>query len=84
MSTDLLIFPGGSAEGVEVIETNRKGFSKWSISATSLEELKSLRPHGGWSGPDPTEIDHEGIGSFVEFGEPGGCLYCYSAQGSTN
>ena len=31
----------------------------------------------------PGEIDHQGIGSSVEFGEPGWCFYCYSAEDTT-
>jgi hypothetical protein len=79
-STGLLVFPGGSAEGVALLNTNRKGFSKWSISVIGQERLKALRSIGGWRGPEPAEIDHQAISSFVEFGDRGGCMYCHSSQ----
>jgi hypothetical protein len=73
-STGLLVFPGGSAERAALLATNPKGFSRWSITAIGPERLKTLRSIGGWKGPEPPEIDHEAISSFVEFGERGGCL----------
>jgi hypothetical protein len=81
-STSLLVFPGGSTEGIAVLETISKGFSKWSISVAGQEQLKSSEPPRGWRELPSTEIDHEGIWSFVEFGEPGACFSCYSAQSS--
>ena len=83
-TTSLLVFPGGSTEGIAVLETNSKGFSKWSISVIGQEELKSSDPTARWKDLRSAEINHQGIRSFVEFGEPGGCLYCYSAQDSTH
>jgi hypothetical protein len=83
-STSLLVFSSGSREGVAVLETMLRGFSKWSISVISQERLNSAKSAWAGSGVALTEIDHQGISSFVEFGEPGGCLYCYSAQGSTH
>jgi hypothetical protein len=78
-NTTLLVFPGGSRERVAVVDTKSKGFSKWSIGVISQEQLKST-----WALKQPlaTAIDHDGISSFVEFGETGACLYCYSAEGS--
>ena len=84
-STSLLVFPDGSRERVEVLETMPKRFSKWSISVVDQERLTSFKSTWNWRGPAPAEIDHQGINSFVEFGEKiDGCLYCYSAQGRTH
>ena len=79
--TSLLVFPDGSREGVEVLEMMPRGFSKWSISVINRERLNEIKSTWGLRGPAPTEIDHQGISSVVEFGEKGaGCFYCYSAQ----
>jgi hypothetical protein len=81
--TSLLVFPDGSRERVAALETRLKGFSKWSISVINREFLESIKSVG-WMAPVPTEIDHQGISSFVESGEGGTCLYCYSAEGTTH
>jgi hypothetical protein len=78
--TSLLVFPQGARERVAVLETYPKGFSKWSISTTDRGKLKSFRAAWGWKGPEPADIDHDGISSVVTFGAQGGCLYCYSEQ----
>lgn len=65
-----------------LLETNSKGFSKWSISVAGEEQLISIGPKRRWREMQSTEIDHPCIWSFVEFGEKGGCLYCYPAQSS--
>jgi hypothetical protein len=84
-STSLLVFPDGSRERVEVLQTMPRSFSKWSISVINQEPLTSFKSTWDWRGPTPAEIDHQGIGSFVESGEKvEGCFYCYSAQGSTH
>jgi hypothetical protein len=83
MSTSLLVFPDGSRERVEVLETMPKRFSKWSISVVDQERLTLFKSTWGWRGPTPADLDHRGISSFVEFGERiDRCLYCYSAQES--
>jgi hypothetical protein len=82
-STSLLIFPDGSRERVEALETTPRRFPKWSISVISQEQLASLKSAWGWRGPLPAEIDHQGISSFVEWGDKDArCLYCYSAEES--
>jgi len=84
-STSLLVFPYGSRERVEVLETMPTKFSKWSISVINQERLTSIKSTRLWRGPAPDEIDHQGISSFGEFGEKvDGCLYCYSAQENTH
>jgi len=84
-STSLLVFPDGSRERVEMLETMPRRFSKWSISVINQERLTTFKSTWGWRGPAPAEIDHQGISSFVEFGEKvDGCLYCYSAQESAH
>ena len=79
-STSLIVFPDGSREQVAVIETMPRGFSKWSIFVISQEQLDSIKSTTGWTGSASNAIDHQGISSIVEFGEPGRCVYCYSAQ----
>jgi hypothetical protein len=84
-STSLLVFPDGSREGVEVLEMMPRNFSKWSISVINQEQLTSIKSTWGWRGPAPAEIDHQGISSFVEFGDKAaGCFYGCSAQESTH
>ena len=84
-STNLLLFPAGAKKQVAVLEAHLKGFAKWSISVTDQEELEKLKSSWGWKGPQPTEINHQGISSVVAFGEPGGrCLCCYSEQQTTH
>jgi hypothetical protein len=84
-STSLLVFPDGSRERVQVLEIMPRRFSKWSISVINQERLNSIKATWGWRGPVPTEIDHQGISSFVEFGDKvARCLYCYSAQENTH
>ena len=80
MSASLLVFPGGSRERVAVLETQPKGFSKWSIGVVNESQLRQTWP---WEEPQAAEINHQAIFSFVEFGQRGACLYCYSAQGRT-
>ena len=83
-SASLLVFPNGSREHVEVLETMPRSYSKWSISVVNEERLKEIKSTLGWRGPVPTEIDHQGIGSYLEFGDKNArCLYCFSAQDTT-
>lgn len=84
-STSLLVFPDGSRERAEVVETLPRTFSKWSIRVINQEQLTLLKSARGEKGPLPGKIDHQGISSFVESGDKDAkCLYCYSAQESTH
>jgi hypothetical protein len=84
-SASLLVFPDGSRERVEVLETMPRSFSKWLISVVNQERLISMKSTWGWKGQAPAEIDHQGISSFLAFGEKvDGCLYYYSAQEDTH
>jgi hypothetical protein len=84
-NTSLLVFPKGSQERVEVLEVMPSRFSKWSISVINKERLNSIKSTWGWRGPAPSEIDHQGISSFVEFGNKDArCFDCYSAQENTH
>ncbi len=79
--TTLLLFPDGPREGVVALEAMQKTFSKWSIGVIDRDQLTLWKPALGWHGPAPAEIGHQGIMSFIEWGDKdAGCFYCYSAQ----
>jgi hypothetical protein len=63
-----------------MIASLRNGFSKWAISAIASRDFPP-----NWLPKDkPLLLDHDAIGSFLEFGEPeAGCFYCYSADSET-
>jgi hypothetical protein len=81
-SASLMVFPEGSRERVEVLETIPKGFSKWSVSVANQERLTLTPPMRGAESVR-IEIDHQGIFSAVDFDNGGGCLYCYSSTQRT-
>jgi hypothetical protein len=77
----LLVFPNGSRELVEILEARPRRFSSWSIRVVPSEELNMLKSTGLWRRPVPAETDHQGIGSYVEWGDKEArCLYCFSAE----
>ena len=63
-----------------VIASSRNGFSKWAISRMDARDFPA-----DWLSKDhPLRLDHDAIGSVIEFGDRvDGCLYCYSAEGKT-
>ena len=77
--TELLVFENGSADQVVVIASFSKEFAKWSISPMAARDFPQE-----WLPKDQSlQLDHDGIGSFAEFGyRQDGCLYCYSADGN--
>jgi hypothetical protein len=78
--TELLVFPNGSPEQPMVIASSRHGFFKWAISPMPARDF----PPEWRSKDQPLQLDHDAIGSFVEFGDPeASCFYCYSAEGKT-
>lgn len=79
----LLVFPNGSRSQVEVLETQPRTFSVWSISLFPKKFIAELQSIGRMP-TVPSPADHDGINSFLEYGDKQPrCLYCYSALGET-
>jgi len=75
--TSLLVFLGGQGENIAEIDTRPNNFSTWSIRPINPQALMSL----GWNGSKPALLEHQGIMSGVEYGEPTpGHIYDYSAE----
>lgn len=81
--TTLLVFWNGSVEQVAEVVTRPNGFSNWSIRPVAERQFSNTP--WGWKGPKPSQIDHQGVSSWLEFGEPtpGHFSYDYSAEGTT-
>jgi len=76
--TELLVFENGLSEQVMMVSSSRNGFYSWAIDTIPTREVPRFKDK------KPFEVDHDGLFSVIEFGDPdAGCFYCYSAEGKT-
>jgi len=79
--TSLLVFQNGSTQQVVAIETRPNGFSQWSIESIDAPFL--IQWQAVWFNKRSVAVDHQGIQSFIQFGDwnsPG--LYGHSDEGT--